>query len=284
MSTLLQNLSLGWQTDLIFARFDGIVIERPDCVVVRTPGNPLYYWGNCLILPRPPRDAELAHWLARFEQEVGRHLPDAGPGAGHVAIGFDATGPHEPLASWQAAGFEIFASAQLAAAPAELRAASRALAPEFRFAPLDLSRPEQRAAAVDLQCAGNDMGFEPAGYREYRERQMQRYAAMQAAGLGRWFGIWRGGQLLADCGLFRDGALGRFQYVGTHPDWRRRGLCTALIAGASRFGVEQMGLGRLVMCADPDDVAIGIYESLGYRREGLYWGAQRRPARDTRPV
>lgn len=279
MSTLLQSLSLGWQTDLIFARFDGLVIERADCVVLRTPGNPLYYWGNCLILPRPPRDAELAHWLARFEAEVGRHTAESG----HVSIGFDAAGPHEPLLAWQAAGFEVFDTAQLSLGAGRLRPAARTPAPEFRFAPLDLARPEQLEAAVALQCAGNDTGLEPVHYREHRQRQMRRYAAMQAAGLGLWFGIWRGGELLADCGLFHDGPLGRFQHVGTHPQWRRRGLCTALIEGASRFGFERMGLARLVMCADPDDVAIGIYEALGYRRESRYWGAQRRPARDTRP-
>lgn len=279
MSTLLKSLSLGWQTDLIFARFDGLVIERADCVVVRTPGNPLFYWGNCLILPQPPRDAELAHWLARFDAEVGRYTPESG----HVSIGFDASGPHEPLLAWQEAGFEVFATAQLSADAAGLRAPGSALDAQFCVAPLDLGRPEQLQAAVALQCAGNDMGFEPAGYRLHRERQMRRYAAMQAAGLGLWFGVWRGSELLADCGLFRDGALGRFQHVGTHPDWRRRGLCTALIAWVSGYGVRRMGLTRLVMCADPDDVAIGIYETLGYRREGRHWGVQRRPARDTRP-
>ena len=30
MPGLIERLSLGWQTDLIFARFDGQVIERPD--------------------------------------------------------------------------------------------------------------------------------------------------------------------------------------------------------------------------------------------------------------
>ncbi|QPF75122.1 GNAT family N-acetyltransferase [Roseateles sp. DAIF2] len=274
------TLSLGWQTELIFARFDGLVQPRPDCLVIRTPGNPLFYWGNCLVLPRPPRDAELAHWLDRFEAEVGRHTRESG----HVAIGFDATAPHEPLTAWQAAGFEIFGTAQLSLeAPAERPAP---LPPGFRFAPLDLARPEQLEAAVAQQCASNDMGYEPAGYRRHRERQMQRYAAMQAAGLGHWFGIWSEaeGALVADCGLFRDGTtgLGRFQHVGTHPDWRRRGLCTALIDAVGRHGLQRLGLGTLVMCADPDDVAIGIYESLGYRRRGMHWGAQRRPARDQR--
>ena len=274
------SLSLGWRTELIFARFDGLVEERNDCVVIRTPGNPLFYWGNCIVLPRPPRDAELVHWLERFQTEVGQHTRESG----HVAIGFDANGPHEPLLSWQAAGFEIFRTAQLSLDAGAPRPPARTPGNGFHFAALDLGRPTDLAAAVELQCASNEMGFEPQHYRRHRERQMLRYAAMQAAGLGGWFGIWHGAELVADCGLFRDGTLGRFQHVGTHPAWRRRGLCTALIDAVTRHGIERLGLETLVMCADPDDVAIGIYESLGYRRQGYYWGAQRRPARDRRPA
>ncbi|MCX2865462.1 GNAT family protein [Paucibacter sp. PLA-PC-4] len=278
MSTMLQSLSLGWQTDLIFARFDGLVVERADCLVVRTPTNPLFYWGNCIVLPEAPHDADLAHWLNRFDQEVGQHTRESG----HVAIGFDTRSPQAALPGWLAAGFEVFGTAQLSLSEPQLREPTKTLGGAFRFALVDLSDPAQRRAAVTLQCESNDSGFEPVNYRQHRERQMARYAAMQAAGLGGWFGIWHGDELVADCGLFRHGALGRFQHVGTHPAWRRRGLCSALIQGVSRHGLAGMGLQRLVMCADPDDVAIGIYESVGFRREGRYWGAQRRPAHDVR--
>lgn len=285
MPGLIERLSLGWQTDLIFARFDGQVIERPDCLVLRMPSNPLFYWGNALILPEPPRDAELAHWLQRFEEEVGQHTRESG----HVAIGFDAAAPHEPLMNWAAAGFEIFGSATLALTAAAWRRPQRALAPEFHIRPLDLNQESELAAVLDLQCESNDAGFEPFGYRVHRERQMRRYAAMQAAGLGAWFALFAGEQMLADCGLFRATQigrpeLGRFQHVGTHPAWRRRGLCTALIDAVVGQGLQVWGLERLLMCADPDDVAIGIYESLGFSRalagQRRAFGAQRRPARD----
>lgn len=277
--TRVEGLSLGWQTEIGFARFDGLVSERADCVVVRTPSDPLFYWGNCLILPQPPRDAELPHWLQRFEEEVGRFTPESG----HVAIGFDARGPHEPLIQWAAAGFEIYATETLVLKQESTRPMARALDADFHFRALDLSQGPDLQRALELQCATMEAGFEPAGYRRHRERQLQRYAAMQRAGLGAWFGVWQGDELLADCGLFKAGeasTLGRFQHVSTHPAWRRRGLCTGLIAATLRHGFEQMGLQRLVMCADPEDVAIGIYESLGFQRESRTLSAQRRPPRD----
>ena len=36
----------------------------------------------------------------------------------------------------------------------------------------------------------------------------------------------------------------------------------------------------LVICADPEDVAIRIYESLGFMRDSRHWAAQRRPSWD----
>ena len=69
----------------------------------------------------------------------------------------------------------------------------------------------------------------------------------------------------------------RFQCVSTHPDSRRRGLCTALVHAACRHGFGAMGLRTLVMVADPDDVAIGVYESLGFRRGAGAWQFERPP-------
>jgi len=164
-----------------------------------------------------------------------------------------------------------------------LLAAPKPLPECVEFRVLDL--PRDSAVVIDKQVVVNQARHEPVGYREFAERQMQRYAAMQGAGLGRWFGLVAqvAGRpvLTASCGLFRDPArsdgLGRFQFVSTHPAWRRRGLCTALVHAACRHGFEAMDLRTLVMVADPDDVAIGVYESLGFRRGVSTWQFERAP-------
>jgi predicted GNAT family acetyltransferase len=139
---------------------------------------------------------------------------------------------------------------------------------------------------VALHCA-DPHGFELTAYAEHRRQQMQRYHAMAGRGQAQWFGVWCDGTLAADCGLMRDGtapgALGRFQHVGTHPAWRRRGLCSALIDAVTRWGFAQWQLSRVLMCADPDDVAIAIYEDLGYCRIDREWCLQLNAPRDREP-
>jgi ribosomal protein S18 acetylase RimI-like enzyme len=72
-------------------------------------------------------------------------------------------------------------------------------------------------------------------------------------------------------------ATARFQRVATHPAWRRRGLCTALIDAVSRFGFERWQAAEQIMVADPADVAIGIYRSLGFSEFEREWSFERWP-------
>jgi RimJ/RimL family protein N-acetyltransferase len=271
--------SLGWRTDLIFARFDGSVSARGDHLVVRTPHNPTFWWGNFLLFGHPPRQGDAARWLACFDAEITRREPSSR----HLAFGVDADAAFELPRDFAAAGLTLFESTVLTMRPVQLRTPSAPLGPGFEFRCVQL--PQEAVAAVDLQVTaeGGVTHAEP-DYRLFRERQMQRYGAMQDAGMGHWFGVFARrddgrAQLVADCGLFRvpGQSLGRFQHVVTHPAWRRRGLCRALIHGVCRHGFETMGLETLVIVADPADVAIGLYESHGFVRGASSWQLERAP-------
>jgi RimJ/RimL family protein N-acetyltransferase len=276
----IEQLSPGWRTDLIFPRFDAQIIERPDHWLIRTPHNPTYWWGNFLLYDRAPRQGEALAWLAAFDMEIARPQPQSR----HIAIGIDDASPFELPSDFGAAGLDVSETTVLCLRAGRLRAASKALPAGLAARPLRLA--EESGVAVTQQVASDDDGHEPTGYRIFRERQMRRYAAMEAAGLGHWFGVLastpQGPEMVAGCGLFRDGTLGRFQYVSTHPAWRRRGLCTALVHAVCRQGFEAMGLDTLVIAADPHDVAIAIYESLGFERVASSWHLERRPPDDHR--
>lgn len=70
---------------------------------------------------------------------------------------------------------------------------------------------------------------------------------------------------MGNLGVFVKDGVGRFQSVGTHPDFRRRGLCGTLVYEAARYTLEHMGAETLVMVADEEYHAAGIYELVGFR-------------------
>lgn len=275
----LAELRPGWRTDLILHAHGGVLAERDDCIVVRTPANPTYYWGNCLLLPRAPRDDEQTHWEARFDDEIGA----TSPASKHRSFGINAPPAGEALPAWLASGYEVITTAVLRQRPRELTPPPRSTRGTVEFRPFELDHELEQVVAQ--QIVDNE-GFDPHGYEEHRRQQMQRYARMARADVARWFGVWCDGTLAADCGLIRSaaqpGAVARFQHVSTHPAWRRRGLCTALVHAVTRWGFEHWQLAEAFMGADPDDVAIGIYETLGFVRIDAEWGLQKRAPRDTR--
>ncbi len=272
------HLSLGWQTEFILHRLDARLNPQADCIAVCTDSNPTFYWGNCLVLPVAPADDDLSHWLARFEALVAQGRPEVR----HVAIGVDAPRAGLHLPAWVDAGFQINETAVLALPDNGLCQPARAVrAGHWLLRLIDWST--EIGAFVNLQSQ-DCHPYEPTGYRAYRRLQMARYARLAQAGQAQWFGLWCDGTLAADCGLIRDaarpGALGRFQTVQTHPAWRRRGLCSALVHGVSTWGQAHWQLAQTVMCADPHDVAVRIYRSLGFEDVGASFSLQRNAPAD----
>ena len=190
----MQIRSLAYQTDLCFPRLDGEVMDRGDYVVIRTPSNPTFHWGNFLLFDRPPASGDLDRWRRLFAEEIG-----AAPATQHLAFGWDSV----------------------------------------------------EGETGDIQ--------------PFKTRQMARYRAMARAGLGEWFGVFSNRQVVADLGVFVGNGVGRFQSVGTHPDFRRRGFCGTLVYEAAQCALKQLGAKTLVMAADEEYHAAGIYESVGFR-------------------
>lgn len=280
----LADLRPGWRTDFTLHGVAAEVLEQPDCLVVRTPGNPTFYWGNCLLLAEAPRDEDLPRWLQRFDAEIASRQPLSR----HVALGVNTPYAGEQLPAWQAAGLELHVNAVMRLLPGALQAAPPPKCAPVSVRPIVWHGPGAEVEAiVELECADTH-GFDVDGYRRYRRRQFEHYAVLQARGQCEWFGVWVGepGQavLAADCGLLRDhpgpGAMGRFQRVATHPAWRRLGLCSALVHHVSRHSLETWGVAEVIMVADPDDVAIGIYQRLGYRAFEREWCLERRAPED----
>lgn len=76
--------SLGYRTDLIFHHFNAEVIDRGEYVVVRTPSNPGFFWGNSLFFAEPPALGRVDMWKSLFAEEVG-----GPPTIRHYAFGWD---------------------------------------------------------------------------------------------------------------------------------------------------------------------------------------------------
>jgi GNAT superfamily N-acetyltransferase len=238
------------------------VEDRGDCLLVRTPQNPSFWWGNFLLISGPPEPGETRAWLSRFAAEF--------PGARHVALGVDVTeAAAVESAGLLAAGLREQRTAVLTAAKVNepprpnTTATYRALAGDEDW---------QQAAELRTVLSEGEPGGEPV----FLAARIAAERALTEAGHGSWFGAFVEGRLVAHLGLITGGCIARYQNVETHPAQRRRGLAGTLVWQAGRQCLAA-GAATLVMVADPDDVAIRVYRSVGFADAETQVGFERPP-------
>lgn len=235
-------ISLGFRTDLMLRAMAGAeVVDRGSHLVVRTPGNPGFWWGNFLLVEGPLRPGDVARWEAEFAAEF--------PHAEHFALGVDGE-------------VDEVAGAGLVTEVNTVLTATRLVGPPRDAVVRRLVGDGDWEQAFQLRLATEES--EPsAEHRTFLERRQAEYRALCEGGHGAWFGAFVEGQMRAGAGLFTDGGgLARYQNVETHPAFRRRGLASAVVHHAGTWGLRQAR--TLVIVADPGYHAIRLYRALGF--------------------
>ena len=248
--------SLAYRTDLLVRERSGsCVTDHGDHLVVRTPANPSFWWGNFILVPGPPAPGDPTAWRALFTREF--------PHANHCSIGVDGvdgeTGPAAELAALDlAARVATVMSAQALVRPA--RPAPREVTIRT------LAGDEDWRAAGELRIAvAHDEGEDSPGHHDFLARQIAASRALTERGHGWWFGAFERGALCSSLGIVTDArGLARYQAVETHPEHRRRGLAGTLVHAAGEHAIAHAGVRTLVIVAEPDGPAERLYRSLGF--------------------
>ncbi len=247
--------SLGLRTELMIASWHAEITDHDGWIVVRTPSNPSYHWGNYVIFKTQPDKSSLSGWVDVFRQAITNQQPTM-----HTLLLWDDVSEHPgDVSAFIEHGFELEPSIILT---------SRQVIPPPRPNADAVVRPlttdEEWAQALENQIRCRDAVFTEENYRSFKVAQMKNYRALAEQGHGDWYGAFLGGELVADLGIYREGGLARYQSVGTHPDFRCQGLCGTLVYQAGVDVLRRHGVKHLVMIADPDAQASGIYQSVGF--------------------
>jgi ribosomal protein S18 acetylase RimI-like enzyme len=258
--------SLAFRTDLALLGFGTTKIDdRGDHLLVRTPDNPTYWWGNYLLLPAMPPDDEVDRWIERHGEEI--------PEAKHVALGIDTiTGSKADLTAFSARGLQVDALTVMTAQRTHPPRSRQAAATNRK-----LTSDEDWAQSLQLTVRSND---NESGDEPFARAKVASYRRLVEDGHGAWFGAYLDDRLVAQMGLFAAGAdLARFQAVETDPDFRRRGLAGGLLHRVCEYGFAELAASTLVMVADPDYVAIDLYRAVGFTDRETQFQVSRPPGR-----
>lgn len=259
--------SLGFRTDLRLLEMTGSEIEdRGTHLVIRTPSNPTYFWGNFLLLKQRPFPGGEREVIGAFHTEF--------PDAEHVSIGID--GAEDQTAELQAfveAGMEVDSGTVLTAGAL---VAPRPVAEGVVVRPLESDDDwEQRARLAHHLWAKTDTET----FMAYARGKTAQERDLVSRGLGQRFGAFIDDALVSTAAVFVTHAgIARYQTVETHPEHRRQGLAAAVVFAAGEQALAAYQLEMLVIAADTDGDAIRIYRSLGFTDVERHCTLERRPA------
>lgn len=255
-------ISLALRTDLAVAALDGTVADRGDHVVVATPDQPSFYWGNFIVVAPPPTPDEARAWLARA---AAVRCPEAA----HVAVAIDA--PDGALAP------DVAAALVGAGATVETMIAMACDRPLAAAAPADVEvRPFDRARDWDaLLALSLTLDPDTPAMRAFLTQRIAARARAAARGQVRWWGGFAAGELIASAGVVPLADCARYQDVQTHAAWRRRGVASAVLTAIAREARNQnqnqnenqnsLAGARLVLVVAEDNAAArAAYQRLGF--------------------
>jgi ribosomal protein S18 acetylase RimI-like enzyme len=253
-----------WATSIDVLPRDRIVTRRDGYLMVRSPSNPAHYWGNLLIFDQPPVPGDRARWEELFAAEFADE-----PRAVHRCFAWDVNGDLLGVADEEfvAHGYDLERSVGLVATPAQIREHPRANQ-EVHVRALDAQPGADERwwnEVVEMQVTARDrQRFAAESYRAFSRARLDDLRRTFAAGSGAWYVAIAGDEVVGSLGIVVTDGRGRYQAVDTALAHRRRGICSRLVAEAARHAVETYGARQLVIVADPEYHALGIYESVGF--------------------
>jgi ribosomal protein S18 acetylase RimI-like enzyme len=246
--------SLAFRTDLALLKLAGSEVEdRVSHLVVRTPNNPGYRWGNFYLLARPLRADEVHAIIAAYDTDF--------PHSSHRAFGVDGTAnQREALGPLVSVGLRIDRSTVMTATSVHPPPRPNT---EASYRPL--TSDDDWAQQVEVSIAVEEDEDKDNGYLAFATQKALDDRALCEAGHGSWWGAFVDGRLASVMGLVDAGdGLARYQSVATHPQFRGRGLAGTLVHRLAAYGFDELGASTLVMVADPEYLAIRIYRSVGF--------------------
>ncbi|MDA8739602.1 GNAT family N-acetyltransferase [Rhodobacteraceae bacterium] len=265
---MLDKLTLGLRTDLMMLKPFGRLTPHFDCLQFVSPAMPDYFFGNCLIFPKPPVAGDFPRWTSRFETLFAdmsgiRHQTLLWP-----SHAFDPSG----ILPFTKAGFELDATAVMASAHPK---AHRPLEAGIALRKVTSDADWQAASHLQISVGLEDMEY--AGYSDFERRRMVVLRRWAEAGNGGWFGAFEGSKLIGSLGLYVEKGIARYQAVGTHKEYRGRGIAGALLAFAAHSIAEQHKVDQFVIIADQDSTAHRLYLKSGFEFHSAEHSLMRAP-------
>ncbi len=243
-------LPLGWATDLAVLEHMGSVVEdRGDHLVVRTPQNPDFHWGNCILVTDPDAVDDADRWVKTFHRAV--------PGVDWIAIGLARMPANTE--EWATSGLELELDDVLATGTLP-----RQTAPPVGYDVRALVGEDWEQVVVRAMAENDETAeYEPRSHERFARARAQSQRDLVERGFARFVGAFFEDKLIAELGIVDCSGTARYQNVGTASDHRGRGMASHLLGVAASWASSR-GCTQWVIVTEAVNPAGRVYRKAGF--------------------
>ena len=247
------KLSSDWKTDLEILKLTGSeIIQNIDYLIIRTPTNPNYHWGNFLMVLDPNSVDSATRWIGTFQNEF--------PYANWTSIGLPCM-PRK-IDAWESNGINL---EQLEIMTTQQLPIFSTLSDEYTSR---IISGDDWELLINKEIQENlDSGqFDHLVHEKFVRDTNRSRKSLCDAGKASWFGVFHDDSLVANLGIVACDNIGRYQSVETNQAHRRKGLASHLIRIAADWAREK-SCNEFVIITESTNNAGLLYKKVGFRSQ-----------------
>jgi ribosomal protein S18 acetylase RimI-like enzyme len=263
-----QPTSLFLRTEFIFWREYSVIEDIGDALIITTPENPFWHWGNLIVLKEWPRREQTKRWR---DMHFTRIAP-LQPIPNRLLVWEGIPKDKDFLEAYSADGL-IFSTFDV------LQLDELYKHPTHRSDILIRAIPdsdEEWHSVIAMNVESFSTLYDDSEYRNFAEQRFAHYRKMVRKGIGHWYGAYINDELAGSLGIFRGDGLCRFQEVAVRPRFRRQGIAATLVYETARTAQQEYSGYPQIIAADADGDAIRIYRALGFKKDSLSYALRER--------
>jgi ribosomal protein S18 acetylase RimI-like enzyme len=249
--------SLFLRSEFIFWRSHSIIEDVGDALVIVTPHNPYWRWGNLIVLKNPPRAEDVGRWRALYEKRIAPNqaIPN------RILIWDETTIDTSTI--------EEYKKDNLTFSPYNVLTLKSLTQPKNHNGRISIKEVFDNDEAWQDVIEANIESFgvsETSDYKDYAERRFSDHRSHIRKGAGRWYSAFVDGEFAGSLGIFAGDGLCRFQEVAVRPKFRRQSVASTLVYHGASRAREEYPNHLQVIVADPEGEAINVYRQIGFEK------------------
>lgn len=246
-------MSPGWKTDLdILALTGSNITNHEDHLVVKTPHNPDYHWGNCILVFDRTHINDAQKWVNIFNQEF--------PEKDWLAVGLPVM--PQDTSAWEKYGIQL---EQLDVLSTNARP-NQVQAPEGYVTRSFLDSDWEHLTQREIADGISEGNYPKEAIESFVLETNATRRKLCEKGDAAWFGVFDGDLLVSNLGIIRCGSTGRYQSVETLATYRRKGLASHLLGVAANWS-EENGCDNWVIVTQETNDAGRVYRRAGFQAD-----------------